>query len=258
MCLILVAWRSHLQHKLLVAANRDEFYARPTAAAHFWNDAPHILAGRDLEQGGTWLGITTSGRFAALTNVRNPQATIGKLSRGLLVSDFLNSNATPEQFLQQLQTTISNYSPFNILLGDGENLYYGNSAGAFCELQPGVYGLSNAALDTPWPKVTAGKQALHLLISQEAIATEPDVEQLFELLANEDQADDTELPDTGVGLALEQQLSARFIHMDGYGTRCSTVVSHSYSGKIQFLEKQFDHTKQATDTVRYLFDYQPS
>ncbi|HQQ75679.1 MAG TPA: NRDE family protein, partial [Pseudomonadales bacterium] len=107
MCLIVFAWRSHSQHKLLVAANRDEFYARPTEAAHFWKDAPHILAGRDLEQGGTWLGITTSGRFAALTNVRNPQAPLGSLSRGLLVSDFLNSDATPEQFLQQLQATLS-------------------------------------------------------------------------------------------------------------------------------------------------------
>jgi len=251
MCLILFAWHSHPQHKLLVAANRDEFYARPTAAARFCGEAPHILAGRDLEQGGTWLGVTTSGRFAALTNVRNPQAPLGKLSRGLLVSDFLRSDATPEQFLQQLQPALSNYSPFNVLVGDSEHLYYGNSTGDACELQPGVYGLSNAALDTPWPKVAAGKQALLKLI-----AAEPDTEQLFELLADEDQADDTELPDTGVGIALERPLSARFIHLDSYGTRSSTVVTYSYDGKIHFLEKQFDHTKQATDTVHYSVDCQ--
>ena len=251
MCLILFAWRSHPQYKLLVAANRDEFYARPTAPAHFWNDAPHILAGRDLEQGGTWLGITTSGRFAALTNVRKLQAPLGTLSRGLLVSDYLNSDATPEQFLHKLQPELSNYSPFNILLGDGEHLYYGNSAGDACELQPGVYGLSNAALDTPWPKVATGKQALHQLITQEVMATEPDAEQLFELLADNNQANDTELPDTGVGIALEKQLSPRFIHFDTYGTRCSTVVMQSHSGEIVFLEKQFDETGKETDTTRY-------
>lgn len=248
MCLILFAWLSHPQHKLLVAANRDEFYARPTAPAHFWNDTPHILAGRDLEQGGTWLGVTTSSRFAALTNVRNLQAPLGTLSRGLLVSDFLNSDATPEQFLQQLQPELSNYSPFNIVLGDDEHLYYGNSAGDALELQPGVYGLSNAALDTPWPKVAAGKQALLKLM-----AMEPDVEQLFELLADNNQANDTELPDTGVGIALEKQLSPRFIHFDTYGTRCSTIVMQSNSGEIIFLEKQFDATGQETDTCNYTF-----
>ncbi len=248
MCLILFAWLSHPQHKLLVAANRDEFYARPTAAAHFWNDAPHILAGRDLEQGGTWLGVTTDRRFAALTNVRNPQAPLGTLSRGLLVSDFLNSDATPEQFLQQLQPELSNYSPFNLLLCDGEQLCYGNSTGDVRALQPGVYGLSNAALDTPWPKVAAGKQALLKLM-----AMEPDVEQLFELLADNNQANDTELPDTGVGIALEKQLSPRFIHFDTYGTRCSTIVMQSNSGEIIFLEKQFDATGQETDTCNYTF-----
>ena len=253
MCLIVFAWRSHPQHKLLVAANRDEFYARPTAPVHFWNDAPLILAGRDLQQGGTWLGITTSGRFAALTNVRNVQAPVGKLSRGLLVSDFLNSDATAERFSQQLQSTLSNYSPFNLLLCDGEYLYYNNNTGDSFELPPGVYGLSNAALDTPWPKVAAGKQALlHLTTTYLNLdTTEEKAEQLFLLLADARQADEAELPDTGVGIALEKQLSSRFIHFDTYGTRCSTVVMQSYSGETVFLERQFDDTGQATDTTHY-------
>jgi uncharacterized protein with NRDE domain len=248
MCLILLAWRSHPQQKLLVAANRDEFYARPAAPAQFWHDAPHILAGRDLEQGGTWLGVTLSGRFAALTNVRNLQAPLGNLSRGLLVSDFLNSDVAPEQFLQQLQPELPNYSPFNLLLCDGKHLYYGNSTGDICELQPGVYGLSNAALDTPWPKVATGKEALLKLT-----ANEPDTEQLFEILADKDQADETALPDTGVGITLEKQLSPRFIHFDVYGTRCSTVVTYSHAGEIHFLEKQFDETGQEADSRNYVF-----
>lgn len=235
MCLIVFAWRSHSQHKLLVAANRDEFYARPTEAAHFWKDAPHILAGRDLEQGGIWLGITTSGRFAALTNVRNPQAPLGSLSRGLLVSDFLNSDATPQQFLQQLQATLSSYSPFNLLLGDGDQLHYGNSQGECRELQPGIYGLSNATLDTPWPKVMHSKQQLFDLMTHE-----PRQDELFALLANREHASENALPDTGIDSALERQLSARFIHMKGYGTRSSTLLSCSHTGDIQFTEKQFD------------------
>jgi uncharacterized protein with NRDE domain len=247
MCLILFAWRSHPQYKLLVAANRDEFYVRPTEAAHFWKDAPHILAGRDLEQGGTWLGVTTSRRFAALTNVRNPHAPLGQKSRGLLVSDYLNSNEKPEKFLQRLQPDLANYSPFNLLTGDSEHLYYSNSVGVQRELQPGIYGLSNAALDTAWPKVTGGKQALAIAM----MAGEIKPEQLFNILANTEKADAMELPDTGVGIELEKQLSARFIHMDTYGTRCSTVVTQSSSNEMYFLEKQFDEKNIATKIQSY-------
>lgn len=246
MCLILFAWRSHPQHKLLVAANRDEFYARPAAAAHFWEDAPHILAGRDLQQGGSWLGVTQHGRFAAITNIRKPGAPVGSQSRGLLVRRFLESDATPEQFLQQLRPSLPDYSPFNLLLGDGERLHYGNSAGHSRELQPGIYGLSNAMLDTPWPKVVEGKQALLGLITAGS-----GVEQFFELLADRREADETELPDTGIGRELEKQLSARFIHFDSYGTRCSTVLTQSHDGEICFLEKQFDQKGRAENTLAY-------
>lgn len=246
MCLILLAWRSHPQHKLLVAANRDEFYARPAAPAHFWNDAPHILAGRDLQQGGSWLGMTRRGRFAAITNVRNPDAALGSLSRGLLVRNFLDSNATPEDFLQQLQHSLPDYSPFNLLLGDGEHLYYGNSTGHSRQLQPGIYGLSNASLDTPWPKVVEGKRVLLGLMT-----TGVGEDKLFQLLADRQQADENELPDTGISRELEKLLSSRFIHFDTYGTRCSTVITHSHDGEIRFLERQFDQNGQTSDTIDY-------
>ncbi|HNL92645.1 MAG TPA: NRDE family protein, partial [Pseudomonadales bacterium] len=160
MCLILFAWQCHPQYKLVVAANRDEFYARPSAPVHFWQDTPQILAGRDLEQGGTWLGVTRNKRFAAITNVRDPTAKQGALSRGYLVRDFLTSEQSPANFIAQLQSHLADYSPFNLLLSDSNTLHYCNSSGEMLPLQPGVYGLSNAALDTPWPKVESCKQAL--------------------------------------------------------------------------------------------------
>ena len=218
MCLILFAWQCHPQYKLVVAANRDEFYARPSAPAHFWQDIPQILAGRDLEQGGTWLGVTRNRRFAAITNVRDPSATQGALSRGHLVRDFLTSEQSPTNFIAQLQNHLTDYSPFNLLLSDGNTLHYCNSSGEMLSLQPGVYGLSNAALDTPWPKVESGKQALTETLS------DPQHESLFCLLADRTTASDTQLPATGIPQWLEQKLSASFIHFDSYGTRCSTVI----------------------------------
>ncbi len=246
MCLILFAWRSHPQHKLLVAANRDEFYARPASAATFWDEAPHILAGRDLEQGGSWLGITRDCRFAAVTNVRNPAAPQGSRSRGFLVSDFLTSNDNPEHFGAALQSTLKEYSPFNLLAGDGEQLYYGNSNGDWRELQPGIYGLSNATLDTPWPKVVEGKQ---LLI--EAMMTDPEEESLFALLANRKPADTDALPETGINRDMEKRLSSRFIQLDGYGTRSSTLLLQSYNNRMKFVEKQFDQTGTESAIHRY-------
>jgi uncharacterized protein with NRDE domain len=246
MCLIVFAWRSHPQHKLLLAANRDEFYDRPSATAHFWEDAPYILAGRDLEHGGTWLGVTRTGRFAAITNVRDPYAAKGALSRGLLVQGFLDSNLNPREFLQTLQSSLHHYSPFNLLVSDGQKMHYGNSLGEQRELHPGVYGLSNAALDTPWPKVINSKQKLFQLMT-----CEPQPEHLFDLLSERQQADDDALPDTGIDRELEKHLSACFIHLDGYGTRSSTILAHSHDDEIQFFEKQFDQHGQETETQNY-------
>ena len=245
MCLILFAWQCHPQYKLVVAANRDEFYARPSAAAHFWDDTPQILAGRDLEQGGTWLGVTRNRRFAAITNVRDPSAKQGALSRGYLVRDFLASNQTPAHFIAQLQNHFADYSPFNLLLSDGNTLHYCNSGGEMLSLQPGVYGLSNAALDTPWPKVEQGKQALTETLS------DPQHESLFCLLADRTTAPDAQLPATGIPQWLEQKLSASFIHFDSYGTRCSTVILQTYDGQLDFLERQFNEQGEPIATQTF-------
>ncbi len=242
MCLILFAWQQHAQYKLVVAANRDEFYARPTAPAQFWHDTPQILAGRDLEQGGTWLGVTRSGRFAAITNVRDPSAKIGAHSRGHLVRNFLTSTQTPTAFIAQLHDHLAGYSPFNLLLSNGSSLHYCNSRGENFALPAGIYGLSNAALDTPWPKVESGKQALTETLS------DPQHESLFCLLADRTTASDTQLPATGIPQWLEQKLSASFIHFDSYGTRCSTVILQTYDGQLDFLERQFNEQGEAIAT----------
>lgn len=234
MCLILLAWRVHPDFPLAVCANRDEFYARPTAKADFWSDAPQVLAGRDLEAGGTWLGLTQSGRFAAVTNYRDPGAPDGYRSRGDLTREFLMGMASPEAFLQALEP--SAYGGFNLFLGDGERLfYYSNREGRIRELAPGIYGLSNHLLDTPWPKLTKAKahfaKALPLL---------PDPVPLLELLADETRWPDEHLPDTGVPLEWERLLSAIFVKSPNYGTRASTVLLRGQDGRGQLWERSFD------------------
>ncbi len=219
MCLILVAWQAHPDFPLVVAANRDEFYARRTASADFWPEAPDLLAGRDLEAGGTWLGITRSGRFAALTNYRDPATHKPQApSRGKLVADFLAGDATIDTYLDALEATA--YNGFNLLLGDRRKLVaFSNVSLQRHELAPGVYGLSNALLDTPWPKVGAGKTALNA-----ALQSLPDEAALFKLLRDDTRHPDASLPATGVSLSWERLLSAAFIRSPEYGTRCSTVI----------------------------------
>jgi uncharacterized protein with NRDE domain len=218
-CLILVAWQAHPDYSLVVAANRDEFYARRTAGADFWPDHPQILAGRDLEADGTWLGMTRSGRFAALTNYRDPASHKPQApSRGKLVADFLAGDTAIETYLDALDAAA--YNGFNLLLGDGQKLVaFSNISMQRHDLLPGVYGLSNALLDTPWPKVGAGKTAL-----SGALAALPDESALFRLLRDDMRHPDAALPATGVSLEWERLLSAAFIRSPDYGTRCSTVI----------------------------------
>jgi uncharacterized protein with NRDE domain len=230
--LILVAWQAHPDYPLVVAANRDEFFARPTAPAAFWPEQPGFLAGRDLEAGGTWLGITRSGRFAALTNFRDPtRQRSGTPSRGHLVADFLAGNSGIDAYLDGLQP--ADYNGFNLLLGDGDRLVaFSNVSGQRHELAPGIYGLSNALLDTPWPKVGSGKTALSA-----AIAALPDEAPLQRLLKDDTIHPDAALPATGVPLEWERLLSAAFICGPGYGTRCSTVVKVG-SGRTATFDEQ--------------------
>jgi uncharacterized protein with NRDE domain len=246
MCTLLLAWQADPCYPLIVAANRDEFYERPTAAAARWEDAPRLFAGRDLVHGGTWLGVTVTGRFAALTNYREPhQARPGGPSRGNLVSDFLKGKAGAEQYLEEIRGRGGAYNGYNLLLGDLEQLYYySNRADGVLALAPGVHGLSNHLLDTPWPKVVRGKEALAGLIEAGGFS----MEELFSLLADNSKAPDDALPETGVELELERLLSSIFIESARYGTRSSTILVVDNYRQATFIERTFDG-RGATDTI---------
>ncbi|MFJ4372462.1 NRDE family protein [Pseudomonas japonica] len=234
MCLIVFAWRPGHARPLIVAANRDEFYARPTQALAPWGEAPGVHAGRDLEAGGTWLGVGPQGRFAALTNIRDPGQPIGARSRGELVAGYLRGELSVEAYLQKVAGEAQHYSGFNLLVGDGHTLGYLHGGDAAPRLLPaGVYGLSNAALDTPWPKLVKAREGLRELLDE--TAPEP----FFALLGDDRQAADAELPNTGVGLATERLLSSVFIASQNYGTRASTVLIVEADGKRRLLERSF-------------------
>jgi uncharacterized protein with NRDE domain len=236
MCLILMAWQAHPDYPLVVAANRDEFFSRRTAAADFWGDSPDVLAGRDLEAGGTWLGVTRTGRFAALTNFRDPARNkTGAPSRGELVSRFLSGRQSPREYLAELEAVAAAHNGFNLLYGDMESLWcFSNCGEGEQALAPGIYGLSNHLLDTPWPKVARGKSAL-----KAALLALPDEAPLFALLRDDSVAPDENLPRTGVSREWERLLSAAFISSPGYGTRSATVLLRDVSGRVRFIEQGF-------------------
>ncbi|MBT2727280.1 NRDE family protein [Bacillus sp. ISL-75] len=247
MCLIVFAYRVHPVYKLLVAANRDEFYGRPTAPAHYWEDRPDILAGRDLEKMGTWMGVTTSGRFAALTNYRDPkEVTEGKRSRGELVADALKYKGNIKDYMQSLVKKKDLYPGYNLLAGDGTELYYYSNKGQeLLKVEPGIYGVSNHLLNTEWPKVQKGKEGMSKIINGEQVEL---VEWLLSLLQNADQAPDELLPHTGVSLEWERMLSPLFIKSGNYGTRSSTVMLMS-DKEIQYVERVF--TKDGISEQQY-------
>jgi uncharacterized protein with NRDE domain len=232
-CTLLLAWQVDPARPLVVAANRDEFYARPSERAAFWPDAPQVLAGRDLEGGGTWLGVTRDGRFAALTNVREPGAPTPPQapSRGRLVAEFLLARGAPDEYLAGLRP--ADYAGFNLVVGDGRSLWYlSNRAGPARALGPGVYGVSNAALDTPWPKLLRGRERLAALVAGGA-----DLPALLEMLEDRSPTADAELPDTGVGLAIERMLSPLFIASPAYGTCSSTALVVHRDGALELRER---------------------
>lgn len=234
MCLILVAWQAHPDYPLVVAANRDEFFARATSPAAFWPETPDILAGRDLQAGGTWMGVTREGRFAALTNFRDPASQRDDAaSRGTLVADFLHRRQTAAEYLEDVSRRGGDYNGFNLLVGDGTRLaWFSNIDGKPAQLPPGIYGVCNHLLDTPWPKVKAAKSALHA-----ALAQLPDESGLFRLLRDDSVHPDDALPRTGVSLEWERLLSAAFVKAPGYGTRSSTVLAVAKDGWTVFDEK---------------------
>jgi len=252
MCSIFFAYNAHPGYRLILAANRDEFYERPTGAAQFWQDAPEILAGRDLVRGGSWLGITKNGRFSAVTNYRDPFAPTGNLSRGNLVGDFLRGKETPAQYLQKIQGNAGNYSGFNLLVGeiDSEIGYFSNRGDGVKILESGIYGLSNHLLDTPWQKVRRGKTALAKLIEKENFA----LESLFEILQDATKADDRDLPETGIGLERERLLSSIFIETPVYGTRCSTALLVAADGKVSFAERTYRQSRSDFGEAGFAFE----
>ena len=243
MCLILLAYRVHPDYELVVAANRDEFYDRPTAPLAFWDDHPALLAGRDLQEGGAWMGLSSAGRFAALTNYREPDRVRPDApSRGHLVRDYLCGAPSALVYLDRLRTHSADYNGFNLLLGDETGLYYAsNRAAGSQRLTPGVYGLSNHLLDTPWPKVERGRRALRQVLEQPA---EGIVESLLELLTDRTPAPDAELPRTGVPLEWERWLSPMFIAAPGYGTRSSTVLMISATGRARMVEMTWANARR--------------
>lgn len=239
MCLILFAHRVHPGLPLIVAANRDEFHGRPAAAADFWGAPAGILAGKDLEAGGTWLGVSRSGRFAAVTNfTEDPPDPLPPRSRGALVSDFLADDALrPECYLLDVAQHAQEYRGFNLLVGDAASLwYYSNRIAQPRRLEPGTYGLSNHLLDTEWPKVRQGKSALAVF---EEAESNPDVNTLLDLLADETRPSDAELLAAGLDPERMRRAAPCFIRGDVYGTRASTVVLLRQDGSIAFTEVAF-------------------
>jgi len=254
MCFIVFGYDVHPRYSLIFAANRDEFYDRATAPVAFWQDQPDLLAGRDLKGGGTWMGITRSGRFAALTNYRDPSThTPEGPSRGVLVKNFLSGDMDPDEYLNRLHQAADPFNGYNLVIGTPGSLhYYSNRDGAPRSLAPGVYGISNHLLDTAWPKVASGKQRFEDLLQADAIA----VDVLMELLADRTQADREALPDTGVGEEWEQVLSPIFIETPAYGTRSSSVVLIDRQGAVTFVERTFPVDSSDGSPVTRRFDFE--
>jgi len=245
-CLILAAYKVHPDYPLILLANRDEFYARPTKNAHWWEDSKGILAGRDLKAGGTWLGINDQKQFCALTNYRDPSSfRQDARSRGDLVSNYLKNAHSVCHYGTKHLANVSEYNDFNLLFYEEETAYYFSSREQVInELDPGFHGLSNDSLNSPWPKVNKGKQRLKDFITSKDL----NVEEAFKILSDRSAAADEKLPETGVGLETERLLSPMHIDFPGYGTRSSSVILFHKGGDIEFYEK--DHLSEELNSFR--------
>jgi len=239
MCLIIFAYDVHPSYKLVLAANRDEFYDRPSASADFWKDYPDLLAGRDLKGKGTWLGVTRQGKFAAITNYRDPASFMfDAKSRGKLVKDFLGSKNNAEEFIKKISRQDAKYNGYNLILQDsGGFYYYSNRGGEKQKITAGIHGLSNHLLNTPWPKVVRGKKLMKEALKSKRAAME---EALFALLSDRRFPPPEKLPSTGVDKEWEKVLSPIFIKSPHYGTRSSTVLLIGKNRRVTFIEKNYD------------------
>jgi uncharacterized protein with NRDE domain len=248
MCVLAFAWKTHHELPLVLAGNRDEFHARPTAPADWWDEHPDLVAGRDLQAGGTWMGATRTGRFAVVTNFREPGGDAGERSRGDLVRDFLASSLSPDDWRRSIRA--SDYGGFNLIFGDGDELHVlSNRVPGTTPLPPGVYGLSNHGLDTPWPKLVRAREGMSEWIASDR----SDTERLFEILGDRRPADDEVLPDTGVPYQWEKLLSSVFITSPAYGTRSSTVICFRAEGRALLEERAFDPEGRPAGTRRFEF-----
>ncbi len=250
MCLIAFAWQTHPRYPLILVANRDEFYERPTAGAHFWDDNPDILGGRDLQAGGTWLGVRRDGRWSAVTNYREAKPENAPRSRGALTTGCLQHTGSLVDYGNSVLSEGSNYSPFNLLLGDDQSLIYcSNRTGRLQTLDAGIYTLSNHLLDTPWPKASHAREALRTLTRDR----EPDASMLLQALQRDTPYEDELLPDTGVGIELERLLSPPFIRSGHYGTRSTTVLMKDRNGQCHFLEQSYQRGGATGELKEFCF-----
>ncbi len=279
MCLIVFAYKALPGCPLLIASNRDEFFERPTKPAHFWDDAPEVLAGRDMKNMGTWLGITKTGKFAALTNFREPRLMKSNPpSRGLLVSDFLTGSTSAIDYLKDVSKKGRDYDLFNLIVGTPEELLYYSNAGenddgdadGISIITPGVHSISNSLLDVPWPKTTAVADGMDMALKKGlnsncagadndgSNAGNKDIsEGLFEVMGSTATFPDHLLPDTGIGLEWESMLSAVFVKSSFYGTRSTAVLRFLDSGKIHFTERafdNFDNAPEAYNEIKFAVD----
>jgi uncharacterized protein with NRDE domain len=249
MCLIVFAFKKHPDYRLILAANRDEFHSRPAEAMHWWPDHPELLAGRDLQAGGTWLGISRSGRFAAVTNYREELETNHRgRSRGELVTGFVTGEGTPLSWCKDLRS--DDFGGFSLLTAVADEMAYVSNRGDNARrLEPGIYGLSNASLDTPWTKVLRSKEALNALTRRGPV----EAEQLFRLLGDREPAASDDYAGTGLSPEMARAISAPFIATHEYGTRCSTVLLIGKSGRVEIHERRFDSASRSTGESRFEF-----
>lgn len=245
MCLAAIAWQAHPRYRLVLIANRDEFHARPTEELNLWSDREGVLAGRDLQAGGTWLGWHRSGRFGLITNYRDQQSPQDAPTRGNLIPDFLDGPQTPGDYLAALAPSAARYAGFNLLLGDLRSLWYASNrqTGFLRPLEPGVFALSNHLLDTPWPKLSRLRKALERWLSAPTgvpqAGAKQDVEPLWQALTDRTPADDHHLPETGISLEWERRLSPPFIVHPEYGTRCSTLLRVDHADHMEVEERSY-------------------
>ncbi|MET4696519.1 NRDE family protein [Endozoicomonas lisbonensis] len=237
MCLIIFSWKPDARHPLILLANRDEFYDRPTAQAHFWEDHPDIFGGRDKKAWGSWLALNRSGRFAAVTNYRQWPAPEGEISRGQLVKDCLDSSLSTHSFINNVQKNALRYSGFNFLAGSiNELYYYSNIEGVVKKLEPGIYGLCNKFLNTPWPKLLSTREAVTKALNRDNFA-EP--EALLQIMQDTTTFPDHLLPDTGIGREKEKWLSSAFVSSPDYGTRNTSVLIFNRHKEVSWHEQTY-------------------